>query len=64
MNTVAEGVEDEAQAEFLRRAGATVMQGFLYSPPVPAERAIAALAPASDAPVWIGAVEGKGVPTS
>jgi len=50
MKTVAEGVEHEAQAEFLRRAGATVMQGFLYSPPVPPERAIAALTPPEPEP--------------
>jgi predicted signal transduction protein with EAL and GGDEF domain len=66
MKTVAEGVEHEAQAEFLRRAGATVMQGFLYSPPLPPERAITALQPAADddSEVWIRAENGKPVPTN
>jgi diguanylate cyclase (GGDEF)-like protein len=41
MKTVAEGIEHLAQEEFIRRAGGTMMQGFLYSPPVPPERAIA-----------------------
>jgi len=34
---VAEGVETEAQAEFLRSRGCSLMQGFLFSPPVPAD---------------------------
>jgi EAL domain-containing protein (putative c-di-GMP-specific phosphodiesterase class I) len=65
MKTVAEGVEHEAQAEFLRRAGATVMQGFLYAPPLPPERAIAAVRqqlPESE--VWIRGGNGKPVPTN
>lgn len=37
LKTVAEGVETEAQAEFLRRRGCTTAQGFLYSPPVSAD---------------------------
>lgn len=37
LRVVAEGVEDEEQAEFLRRHGCSEFQGFLYSPPVPAE---------------------------
>jgi diguanylate cyclase (GGDEF)-like protein/PAS domain S-box-containing protein len=39
---VAEGVETEAQAAFLRSRGCTLMQGYLFSRPVPAEE-IAAL---------------------
>jgi diguanylate cyclase (GGDEF)-like protein len=66
MKTVAEGVEHEAQAEFLRRAGATVMQGFLYSPPLPPERAITAVSarPSGSDAVWNRAVNGKPVPTN
>jgi EAL domain-containing protein (putative c-di-GMP-specific phosphodiesterase class I) len=45
MGTVAEGVEHEAQVDFLRRAGATHIQGFLYSRPLPADRAVALLQP-------------------
>jgi EAL domain-containing protein (putative c-di-GMP-specific phosphodiesterase class I) len=32
---VAEGVETLGQADILRRAGCDVVQGFLFSPPVP-----------------------------
>ena len=35
METVAEGVETDAQAEFLKRAGCDMIQGYLYSRPVP-----------------------------
>nr|QQZ50778.1 EAL domain-containing protein [Phenylobacterium glaciei] len=34
---VAEGVEDEAQALFLRAAGCDRLQGFLFARPMPAE---------------------------
>ena len=37
LTTVAEGVECPAQAEALMAMGATVVQGFAYAPPVPAE---------------------------
>lgn len=33
--TVAEGVEDQATAELLRRLGTTLLQGFAYSPALP-----------------------------
>jgi diguanylate cyclase (GGDEF)-like protein/PAS domain S-box-containing protein len=36
MTTVAEGVETEAQREMLRNLGCTEMQGYLFSPAVPA----------------------------
>jgi EAL domain-containing protein (putative c-di-GMP-specific phosphodiesterase class I) len=36
LKTVAEGVETARQAEFLRRRGCTIGQGYLYSPGVPA----------------------------
>ncbi len=35
MSTVAEGVENRAQAGFLRDLGVDVLQGYLYSPPIP-----------------------------
>jgi EAL domain-containing protein (putative c-di-GMP-specific phosphodiesterase class I) len=37
VNVVAEGVETEAQAAMLRNLGCRLGQGFLWSPPVPAE---------------------------
>jgi sensor c-di-GMP phosphodiesterase-like protein len=37
LKTVAEGVETPLQADFLRRRGCSMAQGFLYSPPLPAE---------------------------
>ncbi len=41
LELVAEGVESEAQCEFLSRLGCQVMQGFLYSRPIPLEAAAA-----------------------
>ena len=38
MSTTVEGVETESQLEFIRRAGAGDVQGFLFSRPVPADR--------------------------
>lgn len=35
METVAEGVENEEQAEFLREAGCTKLQGYYYCKPIP-----------------------------
>lgn len=37
MNMVAEGVETESQYQFLKKGGARVMQGYMFSKPVPAE---------------------------
>jgi diguanylate cyclase len=42
--TVAEGVEDEAQLKLLKEKGCDIYQGFLFSPPVPAREAEALLA--------------------
>ena len=38
MSTVAEGVEEPAQYELLRRAGCTSVQGFLIAKPMPVEQ--------------------------
>jgi len=38
LKTVAEGVETEAQADFLRRHGCNAMQGFYFSRPLPADK--------------------------
>ena len=49
--TVAEGVETQEQVRRLRELGVTYMQGFFYSPPVPADlcvRMLAAASPDSD----------------
>ena len=45
LEVIAEGVEDAAQRETLRRLGCDYMQGFLYSPPVTPERLEALLPP-------------------
>jgi diguanylate cyclase (GGDEF)-like protein/PAS domain S-box-containing protein len=37
LDVIAEGVETEAQRDFLRERGCRVMQGYLFSRPVPAE---------------------------
>lgn len=44
LKTVAEGVETKRQAEFLRRRGCTLGQGFLYSSGVPHEKFLELLA--------------------
>ncbi|AWB92304.1 putative bifunctional diguanylate cyclase/phosphodiesterase [Aeromicrobium chenweiae] len=49
--TVAEGVETPEQYAFLRSLGCHHGQGFLWSPPVPAERLPAALAACGEVPV-------------
>jgi len=37
LELIAEGVEEEAQADFLKAAGCRVMQGYLYGRPVPGD---------------------------
>ena len=43
LSVVAEGVETEAQLQFLRAAGCDIMQGFYYSKPLPAAETTAFL---------------------
>ena len=43
LSVVAEGVELEEQAEFLRRQGCDQIQGFIYSKPLPADEVEAIL---------------------
>jgi diguanylate cyclase (GGDEF)-like protein/PAS domain S-box-containing protein len=50
LQTVAEGVETEPQRAFLKEAGCDLMQGFLFSRPVPAEQ-IPALLTGKNRPV-------------
>jgi diguanylate cyclase (GGDEF)-like protein/PAS domain S-box-containing protein len=40
IKTIAEGVETIEQAEYLKRKGAGIVQGYLYSKPVPVEQAL------------------------
>ena len=41
LHTLAEGVETEAQFEFLREIGCEKVKGYLFSPPMPLDKAIA-----------------------
>jgi diguanylate cyclase (GGDEF)-like protein len=43
LTTIAEGIETEAQAQWLREAGCDIGQGYLFTPPLPAEAVPAAL---------------------
>ncbi len=40
LDIIAEGVETEAQRDFLQRLNCDMLQGFLYSKPIPAEEAV------------------------
>ena len=44
LKIVAEGVETEAQQEFLTRLGCNSLQGFLLGRPMPAEQLLASVA--------------------
>ena len=50
LTVVAQGVENEAQAEFLREHACDELQGFLFSKPVPAAQVPALLRPTVDSP--------------
>jgi diguanylate cyclase (GGDEF)-like protein/PAS domain S-box-containing protein len=43
LKVVAEGVETQEQLEFMRKVGCDEIQGFFYSPPVPADKATSLL---------------------
>jgi len=45
LKLVAEGVETLEQYDFMTGNGATVIQGYLFSPPVPAEELVPLLSP-------------------
>jgi diguanylate cyclase (GGDEF)-like protein/PAS domain S-box-containing protein len=48
MNVLAEGVETQAQVDFLRREGCDQVQGFLYGQPVTAEEIVGCATPPAD----------------
>ncbi len=50
MTTVAEGVEHEQQREMLHSLGCNEMQGYLFSPPKPAEQVRKLFGPAGEGP--------------
>jgi diguanylate cyclase (GGDEF)-like protein len=56
LQTVAEGVEDADQQEFVRRAGITAVQGYLHQRPVPAAELAAWLARQQSAQALIAPV--------
>ena len=57
LSTIAEGVEDPAQAATLRAMGVDYFQGFLYSEPLPEAKAVEWLAGRHSAPASISTGE-------
>jgi EAL domain-containing protein (putative c-di-GMP-specific phosphodiesterase class I) len=51
LKVIAEGVEDEQQLEFLREHKCDIIQGYLFSPPVPAEEFFDLLTQWNDQPL-------------
>lgn len=51
MKVIAEGVEDEQQFEFLKEHGCDIIQGYLFSPPLPAENFFDLLTQRNDQPL-------------
>ena len=45
LQLVAEGVETDGQYHFRRQHGAHIIQGYLFSPPVPAKELVPMLSP-------------------
>jgi EAL domain-containing protein (putative c-di-GMP-specific phosphodiesterase class I) len=60
LRVVAQGVETEAQVELLRSLGCDAVQGFLWSPPLPAGECGPFLAAASSVPAVERAARGRG----
>lgn len=58
LTTVAEGIETEAQAAWLREAGCTIGQGFLFVPPLPPDKVPAVLLQAAARPLAGDAASG------
>jgi diguanylate cyclase (GGDEF)-like protein len=56
LDVVAEGVESEAQLEFLRKAGCTTGQGYLFARPAPAEEIAAKFANMTNGQQRLGAI--------
>ena len=52
LKVIAEGVEDEAQLKFLGEHECDIIQGYLFSPPIPAEKFFDLLTRGNDQPPW------------
>jgi len=60
MSTTAEGVETEAQLDLVRQQGCTEVQGFLFSPPLPAAAVTRLFAKTDGMDEWMRAVRTSG----